>query len=587
MKRDDSSTSIVRGIMVSFDIFNRDNIENVNQNIKKMVGFEPKIEKSSIAFLSGPQERHEITHYVWNIDSIQDFLGFIKLLFDKHDRQFDAEFYEKYVEGHQIQGYDDPNLPYYLLMASIDLNGSALNSKGLHKILFQLGLAVRLFIESLGGFTNSIANLSPKASIVTQFWIKVDKKDILNIKDDGLEFLKKIDAGFENYEQKLEFAKNLIDLEPFDLSSPTGDIHSHMIGPENIVLILGHTTAQFALGGLRTPYILYLSYTDGLLQKSDFPGNVLISTMPHTLFDNSYALLIALISMLIFLTCISFESIKIDHRLQTLGQFVTAQLSENTGHVSSKQVAKISECGTKISTLLIQLGIFSRHNERLLNMFSSGKGLVSVEVPIPHYKFIYEYTYLGDENKGYLGNLASQILNTFKNAKTSLSKQEVEINSLRTHFLDITVEEKQSLLPPGSPYTGFRMIEELLRKVDGYVKIIDPYVDEGTLDILSKVTKEVPIFLLTTFKRGNGKEKRFVKLCKKFKIERPRFEIRKCEPKLIHDRFIFTKSKGWAIGTSIKDLGKKMSMITALTEKSLKDTEELFKQIWATSQNLI
>ena len=41
MKWDDSTTSAVRGIMVSFDIFNRDNIENVNQNIEKMVGFVP------------------------------------------------------------------------------------------------------------------------------------------------------------------------------------------------------------------------------------------------------------------------------------------------------------------------------------------------------------------------------------------------------------------------------------------------------------------------------------------------------------------------------------------------------------------
>jgi len=149
------------------------------------------------------------------------------------------------------------------------------------------------------------------------------------------------------------------------------------------------------------------------------------------------------------------------------------------------------------------------------------------------------------------------------------------------------IEEKQILLPPGSPYTGFRKIEELLRKSTGYIKIIDSYVDEDILDILFNVAKEIPIFLLTAFTGGKGKGKRFVKLCKRFKTERPRFEIRKCDPSILHDRFILTKNNGWTIGSSIKDIGKRMTMITPLTVDTLKNAEELFKQIWHNSKNLI
>jgi len=69
----DPAASIIRGMMISFDIFNRDNIETVNQNIKKIVGFESKTQKTSFSIMGGPPERREITNYVWNIDTAKEF----------------------------------------------------------------------------------------------------------------------------------------------------------------------------------------------------------------------------------------------------------------------------------------------------------------------------------------------------------------------------------------------------------------------------------------------------------------------------------------------------------------------------------
>jgi len=60
---------------------------------------------------------------------------------------------------------------------------------------------------------------------------------------------------------------------------------------------------------------------------------------------------------------------------------------------------------------------------------------------------------------------------------------------------------------------------------------------------------------------GRTKKKCFKRLCEKFKIERPEFEIRKCYLKLIHDKFILTRKQGLSFGTSLKDIGKKPSMI--------------------------
>lgn len=148
-------------------------------------------------------------------------------------------------------------------------------------------------------------------------------------------------------------------------------------------------------------------------------------------------------------------------------------------------------------------------------------------------------------------------------------------------------KEKEILLPPGSAYTGFRRLEGLLEEAEGYTKIVDPYVDEGTLDLLLSVPKNTSILLLTAFMGGKKKEKRFIKLCQKFKSERPNFEIRKCDPKAIHDRFMLTRRKGWSVCTSLKDIGKKLSAISKLSDNLRAQAEKVFNDLWNKSESLV
>lgn len=129
-------------------------------------------------------------------------------------------------------------------------------------------------------------------------------------------------------------------------------------------------------------------------------------------------------------------------------------------------------------------------------------------------------------------------------------------------------------------------MKEILRSSQGYVKIIDPYVNEITLEFLLNISKGVPIKLLTAQTGGKEKERRLKRACKRFKVERPQFEIRKCEPGLIHDRFILTQTQGWSIGSSLKDIGKKLSMITEISTQTKHEAEKMFDQIWTKSIDL-
>jgi hypothetical protein len=146
---------------------------------------------------------------------------------------------------------------------------------------------------------------------------------------------------------------------------------------------------------------------------------------------------------------------------------------------------------------------------------------------------------------------------------------------------------KEIIILPGEPFSGSLRLKEMLRSVRGYAKIIDPYVDETTLEILFEIPEDVSIKLLTEHTGGEGKEKQFGRACQKFITERPLYQARKCEPRLIHDRFILTKTQGWSVGSSLKDIGKKMSMIKEISIESKTEAERKFEELWRNAKDLL
>lgn len=152
---------------------------------------------------------------------------------------------------------------------------------------------------------------------------------------------------------------------------------------------------------------------------------------------------------------------------------------------------------------------------------------------------------------------------------------------------DIRQTIKETIIPPGEPFTSSLKLKEIFRSVQGYAKIIDPYVNETTLEFLIHIPKDLPIKILTAYTGGKERERQLKRACKKFKIERPQLRIRKCEQKLIHDRFLLTQGRGWSIGSSLKDIGKKLSMIKEVSTQTKHEAEKIFDQIWARSTDLV
>ncbi|MBI3842486.1 MAG: hypothetical protein HY295_05020 [Thaumarchaeota archaeon] len=145
----------------------------------------------------------------------------------------------------------------------------------------------------------------------------------------------------------------------------------------------------------------------------------------------------------------------------------------------------------------------------------------------------------------------------------------------------ITVEKAQ-------PYTALKRIESIFQNATGYVKIMDKYVGEHTLDFAWKIPVSIPVNILTSI-IGNKTKSKFDVAFKRIIKERPSaVEIRLCDPSEFHDRYIITKNELWQSGPSLKDLGiTKWGTVSKIGDATTKiEIEKKFDDLWRTSKQL-
>jgi len=118
---------------------------------------------------------------------------------------------------------------------------------------------------------------------------------------------------------------------------------------------------------------------------------------------------------------------------------------------------------------------------------------------------------------------------------------------------------------PGKHFTSKRILyNKILINLKGEIKIVDPYCDEKTLDILSDVKNKVIKFLTKIDYLTANKKSRFLRNYQDFKIEHPKIEFRDYPNNDIHDRYILSKDLLIILGHSIKNLGEKESFAIVL-----------------------
>ena len=122
---------------------------------------------------------------------------------------------------------------------------------------------------------------------------------------------------------------------------------------------------------------------------------------------------------------------------------------------------------------------------------------------------------------------------------------------------------KQKIFFEGQIYDAYSLIIDIIKRANKKITIIDNYIDDSILKMLTKKNKNVEVIIITSDKSNIEKID-----VKKFNKEYPILKVAKTDK--FHDRFIIIDNKElYHCGASIKDLGKKCFAINKIEDISI------------------
>ena len=145
-----------------------------------------------------------------------------------------------------------------------------------------------------------------------------------------------------------------------------------------------------------------------------------------------------------------------------------------------------------------------------------------------------------------------QVFQEINTIKGKILEHDKDINKLFSKFEENEDKQfKQKIFYEGQIWDSYSLIIDIIKRAKEKILIIDNYIDDSILKILSKKNEHVKVVILTSNKSN------ILKLdIEKFNKQYPILQVAKTEK--FHDRFIVIDNKElYHIGASLKDLGKK------------------------------
>ena len=163
-----------------------------------------------------------------------------------------------------------------------------------------------------------------------------------------------------------------------------------------------------------------------------------------------------------------------------------------------------------------------------------------------------------------------QIFERLSSVENKLLEHDKKIDKV---FNSLQLEEniKQRIFFDGQIYDAYSLIIDIIKKAKKKILIIDNYIDDSVLKMLTKKNNNVEVVILTSDKSNIQKID-----IQKFNKEYPLLKIGKTNK--FHDRFIIIDNKVlYHSGASFKDLGKKCFAITKIVDNNI--LEELLDKL--------
>ena len=157
-----------------------------------------------------------------------------------------------------------------------------------------------------------------------------------------------------------------------------------------------------------------------------------------------------------------------------------------------------------------------------------------------------------------------QMNNTINNMNDRLTNLETEFKLITT--IDIF---KNKIFYNGELFEGYSFIKNLFNKAKTRIVIIDAYLDYSVLEMLNDITVPITIYIYPSSPITN----------REIGLFQTNHNLTVIRTNLYHDRFIIIDDELYNVGSSIKDIGKKISQISKLESINIDELLNRYIQV--------
>lgn len=146
--------------------------------------------------------------------------------------------------------------------------------------------------------------------------------------------------------------------------------------------------------------------------------------------------------------------------------------------------------------------------------------------------------------------------NTIDAMSIRLDNFELKLNSITS-----TSYFKDKLFYNGELFEGYSFIKNLFYKANNRIIIIDSYLDYSVLEMMNDVSVDITIYIASHTPITN----------REISLFQSTHTLNVIRTNNFHDRFIIIDDELYSVGSSIKDIGKKISHISKLDSINITD----------------
>jgi hypothetical protein len=135
---------------------------------------------------------------------------------------------------------------------------------------------------------------------------------------------------------------------------------------------------------------------------------------------------------------------------------------------------------------------------------------------------------------------------------------------LRLDSITSTAYFKDKIFYNGELFEGYSFIKNLFNKAKNRIVVIDAYLDYSVLEMLNDTDIDITIYINSSTPITN----------REISLFQQSHNLNVIRTNLYHDRFIVIDNELYTIGSSIKDIGKKISHVSKLECINIEDLLE-------------